>query len=93
MRVFSIAVFLCLFMITTDIAYCSDGDSTKITYDPEMTREATDSLVDRLFIQASSGEIKYRDLVQPSKDSIAALGKKALPRMCAKLTSRDARER
>jgi HEAT repeat protein len=80
-------------MIITDIAYCSDGDSAKIIFDPEMTQEAADSLVDRLFIQASSGEIKYRDLVQPSKDSIASLGEKALPQMCAKLTARDARER
>jgi HEAT repeat protein len=64
-----------------------------IVYDPYMPQIQADSLVDRLFIQASSGEVMFRNMVQPSKDSIAALGAKALPRMCAKLTTRDARER
>jgi HEAT repeat protein len=64
-----------------------------IVYDPHLSQIQADSLVDRLFIQASSGEVMFRNMVQPSKDSIAALGAKALPRMCAKLTTRDARER
>jgi len=69
------------------------ADSTSIVYDPTLTQAEADLLVDRLFIQAASGEVMFRDLVQPSKDSIAALGAKALPRMLARLTARDARER
>ncbi len=69
------------------------ADSTKIVYPPELTQEEANALVDRLFIQASSGEIKYRGLVGPSKDSIGALGALALPRMMTRLAARDARER
>ncbi len=49
--------------------------------------------VDSLFIIASSGEIRYRDMVQPAIDSIAAMGEAAVPRMIEKYDTQDARER
>lgn len=52
-----------------------------------------DKKVDSLFVIASSGEIRYRDMVQPAIDSIAAMGEKAVPRMIEKYDTQDARER
>jgi len=49
-------------------------------------------IVDSLFIRASSGEVQYRDLVQPAKDAIIEMGETAIPQMLAKLNTRDARE-
>ncbi len=47
----------------------------------------------RLFTQASSGEIRYQSLVQPSKDSLIAMGDSAAKYLALKLNSTDARER
>ena len=41
--------------------------------------------VDSLFVIASSGEVKYRDMVEPAKDSIAAIGADAVPILVDKL--------
>jgi len=49
--------------------------------------------VDSLFVIASSGSIKYRDLVEPAKDSLAALGADAVPFLIEKFTTKSARER
>ncbi len=49
--------------------------------------------VDSLFIIASSGELKFRDLVAPAIDSIAAIGAAAVPRLVEKYDTQDARER
>jgi HEAT repeat protein len=49
--------------------------------------------VDSLFVIASSGEIKYRSLVAPAVDSIAALGADAVPFLVDKLTTKSDRER
>jgi len=49
--------------------------------------------VDRLFVQASDGGVMHRDLVQPSKDSLIAMGEPAAKYLAAKLNSNDARER
>jgi len=48
--------------------------------------------VDSLFILASSGEIKYRDQVQPAFDSLVAMKTAAVPRLVGKLDSKVARE-
>lgn len=53
----------------------------------------TKSEVDRLFRQASSGEIRFQKLVQPSKDSLSAMGDSAAKYLVEKLVSTDARER
>jgi len=48
--------------------------------------------VDSLFVIASSGELKYRDMVQPAIDSLSAMGAPAVPRLIEKLSSKSARE-
>ncbi len=49
--------------------------------------------VDSLFIIASSGEIKYRDMVAPAIDSLAAMGEPAVPRLIELYNTQVARER
>ncbi len=49
--------------------------------------------VDSLFVIASSGEIKYQNLVQPAIDAIAAIGVDAVPLLVDKMTTQSARER
>jgi len=49
--------------------------------------------VDSLFVIASSGEVKYRDMVEPAMDSIAAIGADAVPILVDKFTTKSARER
>ncbi len=56
--------------------------------DTELNRK-----VDSLFVIASSGEVKYRDMVEPAKDSIAAIGADAVPILVDKFTTKSARER
>ncbi len=52
-----------------------------------------DKKIDSLFVIASSGEVKFQKMVQPAKDSIAALGAQAAPRLVQKLDTKSARER
>ena len=49
--------------------------------------------IDSLFVIASSGEVRYRDLNEPAMDSIAALGEAAVPHLIDKFTTKSARER
>ncbi len=49
--------------------------------------------IDSLFVYASSGEVRYRDLVEPGIDSIAALGVQAVPALINKFDTKSARER
>ncbi len=49
--------------------------------------------VDSLFVIASSGELKFRDLVGPAEDSLAALGVDGEPYLIARLGTTEARER
>lgn len=48
---------------------------------------------DSLFILASSGEVMFRDLVEPAKDSLAALGPNIVPLLIEKFSTKSARER
>ena len=57
---------------------------------PNTTLQA---VVDSLFPIASSGEVMYRDLVEPAIDSIAALGADVAPILIDKFTTKSARER
>lgn len=52
-----------------------------------------DRQIDSLFVIASSGEVKYRDMVEPAIEEIAALGRPAVPRLIDKFTTKSARER
>ncbi len=49
--------------------------------------------VDSLFVIASSGSVLYQDLVEPAKDSLAALGAPAVPYLIDKFITKSARER
>lgn len=49
--------------------------------------------VDSLFLIATSGEVMFKDLVQPAVDSLAAMGADAVPRLVDKLDTKSARER
>ena len=50
------------------------------------------SKVDELFLKASSGEERYRDLVEPSKKALIEMGQDAVPYLIEKLGTQDARE-
>jgi HEAT repeat protein len=49
--------------------------------------------VDSIFVIASSGELKYRDMVDPAIDSLATMGAPAVPRLITKYNTKSARER
>ncbi len=51
------------------------------------------AIIDDLFMKASSGEVQFRDLVEPAKKELIAMGEKAVPQMITKLDTEDARER
>jgi HEAT repeat protein len=49
--------------------------------------------VARLFMLASDGNVRHRDLVEPAKDSLGQMGEKAAPHLTRRLSTSDARER
>lgn len=49
--------------------------------------------MERLWRQAASGEIRFQKLVQPSKDSLSAMGEVAAQFLVSKLGTADAREK
>jgi len=49
-------------------------------------------VIDSLFLRASSGEVKFQELVEPSKNALIEMGEAAIPQMLTKLNTRDARE-
>jgi HEAT repeat protein len=49
--------------------------------------------VDSLFVIASSAEHRFFDMVEPAKDSIAAMGKDVVPHLVSKFDTKSARER
>lgn len=49
--------------------------------------------IDSLFVIASSGEVRFRDMNEPAMDSIAALGRPAVPILIDMFTTKSARER
>ncbi len=55
--------------------------------------QGTDAEVNRLFRQASSGEIRFQNVVKPSKDSLIAMADSASKYLLAKLNTTDAREK
>ena len=48
---------------------------------------------DSLFMIASSGEVMFREMVDPAKDSIAAMGEEVVPWLIDKFTTKSARDR
>ena len=54
---------------------------------------AQEKKFDSLFVLAGTGEVKYKDLVAPAKDSIAAMGAEVTNLLIDKLDTKSARER
>ncbi len=61
---------------------------------PALAQSPSDSArVAHLFVIASEGSVRYRDMVQPAKDTLAMMKEKAAPWLAQKLSTSDARER
>lgn len=54
---------------------------------------AQEKRFDSLFVLAATGEVRYKDLVQPAKDSIAAMGTDVVILLIDKMDTKSARER
>jgi HEAT repeat protein len=83
MKRFIIIIMLLLFSLSTQPAdlYADEAD------------DSIAAVVDDLFMKASSGEVQFRDLVEPSKKILIEMGETAVPQMITKLPTEDARER
>ena len=66
---------------------------TAMAVTPVQSAQTVQQKVDSLFVIASSGEIIYKDLVQPAIDSISAMGVDAVAPLIDKLNTNSARER
>lgn len=60
---------------------------------PVNAQPTLNETVDSLFVIASSGELRFRDMVEPAKEELAALGPAAVPLLIDKFTTKSARER
>lgn len=54
---------------------------------------AVEQKFDSLFMIASSGSVQFREMVEPAKDSLAAMGVEVVPYLISKFTTKSARER
>ena len=54
--------------------------------------DSLNAAVDSLFVRASSINVYYADLVQPSKEALGRMGGVAVPRLVEKMKTQDARE-
>ena len=68
------------------------GNSFSQTNQTSIAKSQYARIVDSLWIRAASGDIKFKDQVEPSKKSIIEMGTQAIPQMLTKLNTRDARE-
>ncbi|TET66429.1 MAG: HEAT repeat domain-containing protein [Candidatus Zixiibacteriota bacterium] len=59
---------------------------------PVFGQQEQQAVLDSLWIRASSGELKYRDLVEPSKQALAEMPEQSVPYLVGKLDTRSARE-
>lgn len=59
---------------------------------PVFGQQEQQAVLDSLWIRASSGELKYRDLVEPSKKALAEMPEQSVPYLVGKLDTRSARE-
>jgi len=69
----------CLLALLTVCAPVSGGQEEQV-------------VLDSLWIRASSGELKYRDSVEPSKKALVDLAEQSIPYLVTKLDTRSARE-
>lgn len=56
-------------------------------------QDSIEQMVDHLYNQCSSGQIAYEKLFRPSIDSLAAMGRAAVPRLLSKLDYKSGTER
>jgi len=80
-RYYSAVIFI---LLLSSSAYSANPDIP----DPKLQKK-----VDSLFVIASSGEVKYRDMVAPAIEAIAKLGAPAVPVLLEKINTKSARER
>ncbi|MFQ5869774.1 MAG: HEAT repeat domain-containing protein, partial [Candidatus Zixiibacteriota bacterium] len=59
---------------------------------PVFGQQEQQAVLDSLWIRASSGELKYRNLVEPSKKALAEMPEQSVPYLVGKLDTRSARE-
>jgi HEAT repeat protein len=59
---------------------------------PAFGEEQEQPILDSLWIRASSGELKYRDLVERSKQSLVEMAEQSVPYLVGKLDTKGARE-
>ena len=77
----------CVFVAVIVAVMCGAGAAT-------IARAESDSIrVERLFMWASSGEVRFQHKVGPAKDSLAAMGAKAARWLAFRMDATDARER
>lgn len=81
LRSFSLVIF---YLLLTTAAFAANPDIP----DPKLQKK-----VDSLFVIASSGEVKYRDMVAPAIEAIAKQGAPAVPILLNKINTKSARER
>lgn len=80
------AVFIAAFIVSAFSNLFAQSNMSAIA------RDQYARIVDSLWIRAASGDIKFKDQVEPSKKSIIEMGTQAIPQMLTKLNTRDARE-
>jgi HEAT repeat protein len=80
-----------ILVISTLLAITFVASSLMAQSDP--ATQAMKKKVDSLFVIASSGELKYRDKVEPAIEAIAKIGVPAAPHLIDKFTTNSARER
>lgn len=59
---------------------------------PVFGEQQEQAVLDSLWIRASSGEVRYRDLVEPSKQALVEMAEQAVPYLVGELDTRSARE-
>jgi len=83
-------------MITRNVIVLLVAMCVLTTVGPVVTVRAETVLerkLDSLFMIASAGEVKFQDMVEPAKDSIAALGEDAVPFLIEQFDTKSAREK
>lgn len=80
-------------LLTIVFACCLSMQSSVVAAESNRTPTQLQKKIDSLFVIASSGELKYRDKVEPAIESIAKLGVQVVPPLIDKFTTNSARER
>lgn len=84
MRPLKSVIVVILILFDFGMVYAANPDAS----DPKVQKK-----VDSLFVIASSGEVKYRDMVAPAMEAIAQMGVPAVPVLINKLDTKSARDR